>query len=353
MTKYNHAKIEAKWQKIWAEKKVFAAKDKSAKPKYYCLIEFPYPSGEGLHVGHPRSYTALDILARKRRMQGYNVLYPIGFDAFGLPTENFAIKTKTHPAVVTKNNIANFTQQLKSLGFSFDWDRQVTTADPEYYQWTQWIFLQMYKHGLAYKDSMTINWCPSCKIGLANEEVVNGRCERCGTEVEKRQKEQWLLKITEYADRLIEDLETVDYPARVKTQQINWIGRSEGAAINFVVDGIKETLEVYTTRPDTIFGATFMVLAPEHPLLANGKWQIVKKCKPMSYKLGRRQTLSELMGLKKKPEYSLGCTPLIQPLAKKFLSGWPITCWKAMVLAQLWQFPPTTSAIMTLPRNII
>jgi len=264
---YDHKKIEPKWQKYWEKKKVFAAKDKSDKNKFYCLIEFPYPSGDGLHVGHPRSYTALDILARKRRMQGYNVLYPIGFDAFGLPSENYAIKTGIHPAITTEKNIKTFTRQLKSLGFSFDWSRQVTTTDPDYYKWTQWIFLKMYENGLAYKSKISINWCLSCKIGLANEEVVNGKCERCSGQVEKRDKEQWLLRITEYAEKLIDDLELVDYPDRIKNQQINWIGRSEGAEINFKVDGVNQQLRVYTTRPDTLFGATFMVLAPEHELV--------------------------------------------------------------------------------------
>lgn len=264
---YNPHEIEPHWQKIWEESKAFGAEQSSSKPAYFCLIEFPYPSGEGLHVGHPRSFTALDMLARKRRMQGYNVLYPIGFDAFGLPSENYAIKTGIHPAVTTAKNIANFTRQLKALGLSFDWDRAVTTTDPEYYRWTQWIFLQMFKHGLAYKDSIAINWCPSCKIGLANEEVVNGTCERCGGPVEKRQKEQWLLKITNYAERLIADLDQVDYLDKIKAQQINWIGKSEGAEITFplTVDG--HNLTVFTTRPDTLYGATFMVIAPEHPVV--------------------------------------------------------------------------------------
>ncbi|MFA6382174.1 MAG: leucine--tRNA ligase [Candidatus Buchananbacteria bacterium] len=266
-------KGESRWQKVWEKTKAFAAADKSAKPKYYCLIEFPYPSGEGLHVGHPRSNTALDILARKRRMEGYNVLYPIGFDAFGLPSENYAIKTGIHPAITTEKNIKTFTTQLKALGFSFDWDRVITTTDPKYYKWTQWIFLKMYEHGLAYKAKIPINWCLSCKIGLANEEVVSGKCERCGGEVEKREKEQWMLKITNYADRLIEDLETVDYLDRIKQQQINWIGRSEGAEIDFVVVTSNKrqvtSLKVFTTRPDTLFGATFMVISPEHELLRN------------------------------------------------------------------------------------
>ena len=223
MASYDPNIIEPKWQTYWEEKKLFAAADRSSKPKYYCLIEFPYPSGEGLHVGHPRPYTALDVLARKRRMQGYNVLYPIGFDAFGLPTENYAIKTGAHPQTITERNVATFTAQLKALGLSFDWDRQVVTTDPAYYRWTQWIFLKLFEHGLAYKAKMPINWCPSCRIGLANEEVAGGACERCGTAVEQREKEQWLLKITRYADRLADDLAPVDYPERIKTQQINLI----------------------------------------------------------------------------------------------------------------------------------
>ncbi|NUM25563.1 MAG: leucine--tRNA ligase [Candidatus Buchananbacteria bacterium] len=274
MKKYDHSKIEKKWQKFWEDKKQFAADDESSKPKYYCLIEFPYPSGEGLHVGHPRSYTALDILARKRRMQGYNVLYPIGFDAFGLPSENYAIKTGTSPEIITKKNIENFTRQLKSFGFSFDWDRTVTTTDPSYYKWTQWIFLKMYEHDLAYKAKMPINWCVSCKIGLANEEVVNGKCERCGGEVIKKELEQWMFRITRYADRLIDDLETVDYLDRIKQQQINWIGRSEGAEIDFKITGQDHALTVYTTRPDTLFGATFIVIAPEHNLITDCQSQI-------------------------------------------------------------------------------
>lgn len=265
--RYDHKTIEKKWQKYWEDHKTFAAKDKSSKPKYYCLVEFPYPSGEGLHVGHPRGYTAIDILARKRRMQGYNVLYPMGFDAFGLPSENYAIKTGIHPAETTQKNINTFKDQLKSLGLSFDWDREITTTDPGYYKWTQWIFLKMHEKGLAYKEKMNINWCPSCKTGLANEEVINGHCERCGHEVEKREKEQWMLKITNYADRLIDDLALVDYPERVATQQINWIGKSHGAEIDFQIDSSDEYLTVFTTRPDTLFGVTFMVLSPEHPLV--------------------------------------------------------------------------------------
>ncbi|MFQ6605924.1 MAG: leucine--tRNA ligase [Fidelibacterota bacterium] len=268
MKEYNFKDIETKWQAYWDRNHTFRAIDLSEKPKYYCLVEFPYPSGDGLHVGHPRSYTALDILARKKRMEGYNVLFPMGFDSFGLPSENYAIKTGIHPSITTKDNIERFTTQLKSLGFSFDWSRTFSTTDPEYYKWTQWIFIQLFNHGLAYKDRMPINWCLSCKTGLANEEVVDGKCERCGGEVEKRQISQWMLKITEYADRLVSDLDTVNYLDKIKRQQINWVGRSEGAEVTFRVDGhADDEITVYTTRPDTLFGATFMVLSPEHPLV--------------------------------------------------------------------------------------
>ena len=271
MAVYKHKTIEKKWQKSWEKQGLYKAEDGSAKPKYYCLIEFPYPSGAGLHVGHVRSQTALDIIARKKRMDGFNVLYPIGWDAFGLPTENFAIKTGKHPTVVTKENIAVFKKQIKSLGISFDWSREINTTDPAYYKWTQWIFLKLFEKGLAYKKEMPINWCPKCKIGLANEEVIDGKCERCGTQSERRVMAQWMLKITEYADRLIEDLETVDYLEKIKTQQINWIGRSYGAEIKFEVKSQKskvlEDITVFTTRPDTVFGATFLVLSPEHELV--------------------------------------------------------------------------------------
>ena len=268
--KYNSKNIEKKWQKIWEEKKVFAADNNSDKPKYYALIEFPYPSGKGLHVGHPRPYTALDVVSRKRRMQGFNVLYPIGWDAFGLPTENYAIKNRIHPRVVTEQNIEHFKNQVKSLGISFDWDREIDTANPAYYKWTQWIFLQLLKRGLAYKSKMAVNFCTSCKCVLANEEVVNGVCERCGSEVVHKVKSQWMLKITEYAQRLIDDLELVDYPERVKAQQKNWIGRSEGAQISFGTSS-GDNIDVFTTRPDTIFGVTYMVISPEHPILS--KWK--------------------------------------------------------------------------------
>ena len=267
--KYDYKNIEKKWQKIWDENKTFAAKNDYSMPKFYGLVEFPYPSGQGLHVGHPRSYTALDIVARKKRLQGYNVLYPMGWDAFGLPTENYAIKNHIHPSVVTKNNIENFKRQLKSLGFSFDWDREVNTTDPNYYKWTQWIFLQLYKHGLAYKKEMSVNWCTSCKCVLANEEVVNGVCERCGSEVIHKDKSQWMLKITAYADKLLEGLNNVDFIDRVKTQQRNWIGRSYGTQVKFNTT-LGDYFEVFTTRADTLFGATYCVISPEHPLL--DKW---------------------------------------------------------------------------------
>ena len=264
--KYDHKQVEKKWQDIWDEKQCFKAENGSDKEKFYALVEFPYPSGQGLHVGHPRSYTALDIVARKKRMQGYNVLYPMGWDAFGLPTENFAIKNHVHPAEVTKKNIARFKSQLKSLGLSFDWSREINTTDPSYYKWTQWIFLQLFKKGLAYKKEMSVNWCTSCKCVLANEEVVNGVCERCGSEVVHKTKSQWMLAITKYAQRLIDDLDDVNYIERVKIQQKNWIGRSTGAEVDFkTTEG--DTLTVYTTRPDTLFGATYMVISPEHPMI--------------------------------------------------------------------------------------
>lgn len=266
MQDYLHLQIEKKWQDIWDEKETFKAYNDYTKPKYYPLVEFPYPSGQGLHVGHPRPYTALDIVARKRRMEGYNVLYPMGWDAFGLPTENYAIKNKIHPAVVTEQNIKRFKGQLKSLGLSFDWSREINSTDPKYYKWTQWIFLKLFEKGLAYKKEMDINWCTSCKVGLANEEVVGGVCERCGGAVVKKAKSQWMLKITEYAERLINDLDDLDYIERVKTQQKNWIGRSEGMEVDFRTTS-GDNLRVYTTRPDTIYGATYMVLSPEHPML--------------------------------------------------------------------------------------
>ena len=271
---YNHKVIEKKWQDIWDEKKAFAATCDYSKPKFYALVEFPYPSGQGLHVGHPRPYTALDIVARKRRMQGYNVLYPMGWDAFGLPTENYAIKNKIHPKVVTANNVSRFKEQLHSLGYSFDWDREVNTTDPDYYKWTQWIFLKLFQEGLAYKKEMPINWCPSCKVGLANEEVVGGTCERCGSSVVRKVKSEWMLKITEYADKLLEGLEDVDYIERVKVSQKNWIGKSQGAEVDFSIKGKEDKLRVYTTRCDTLFGVTYMVVSPEHPMIDKYKTEI-------------------------------------------------------------------------------
>lgn len=271
---YNHREVETKWQKVWDDEKAFATSNDYTKPKYYALVEFPYPSGQGLHVGHPRPYTALDIVARKRRMQGYNVLYPMGWDAFGLPTENYAIKNHIHPKIVTKNNVARFKEQLHSLGYSFDWDREINTTDVNYYKWTQWIFLKLFNAGLAYKTEMPINWCTSCKVGLANEEVVNGVCERCGSEVVRKVKSQWMLKITDYAEKLLEGLDTVDYIERVKVSQKNWIGKSTGAEVDFILKDKEDKLTVYTTRPDTLFGVTYMVMSPEHPFIDKYKADI-------------------------------------------------------------------------------
>ena len=281
--KYDYSKIEKKWQDIWDEKQTFAAKDDYTLPKFYGLVEFPYPSGQGLHVGHPRSYTALDIVSRKKRLEGYNVLYPMGWDAFGLPTENFAIKNHIHPSVVTEKNIANFKRQLKSLGFSFDWSREINTTDPEYYKWTQWIFLQLYKKGLAYKKKMSINWCTSCKCVLANEEVVNGVCERCGSEVVHKEKSQWMLKITDYAEKLLDGLDDVDFIERVKTQQRNWIGKSFGTQVTFNTTN-KDSFDVFTTRADTLFGVTYMVMSPEHPLIEKWSSQIENLKEVEAYK---------------------------------------------------------------------
>lgn len=271
---YNHKEVETKWQKVWDDEKAFKVGEDFSKPKFYALVEFPYPSGQGLHVGHPRPYTALDIVARKRRMQGYNVLYPMGWDAFGLPTENYAIKNKIHPKIVTANNVKRFKNQLHSLGYSFDWDREINTTDPNYYHWTQWIFLKLFKAGLAYKTEMPINWCTSCKVGLANEEVVNGVCERCGSQVIRKAQSQWMLKITEYADKLIDGLDSVDYIERVKVSQKNWIGRSTGAEVDFKIKDTDEKLTIYTTRCDTLFGVTYMVVSPEHPILDKYKDRI-------------------------------------------------------------------------------
>ena len=322
---YNFKEIEQKWQSKWYKEGTFNAKqDFSNKKKWYGLIEFPYPSGQGLHVGHPRSYTALDIIARKKRMEGYNVLYPIGFDAFGLPAENYAIKNHVHPKITTENNINHFREQLKSLGFSFDWSREVNTTDPDYYKWTQWIFIQLYKKGLAYKATMPINFCTGCKVGLANEEVVNGVCERCGSPVVQKEKSQWMLKITEYAQRLIDDLDDIDFLDKIKAQQINWIGRSEGAEVNFKIEGTDETLLIYTTRPDTIFGATYMVVAPEHELIKKYSDRIINLEEVNEYKaksalksdferaeLNKEKTGVEIKGIK-----------AINPLTKEAIPIW-------------------------------
>ncbi len=305
MAIYPFQQIESKWQKRWEETQPYRAENDSSKPKCYLLIEFPYPSAAGLHVGHPRSYTAMDVVARKRRMEGYNVLFPIGFDAFGLPAENYAIQTGTHPRVTTEKNIANYRRQLKMLGFSFDWSREVDTTDPRYYKWTQWMFLRMFERGLAYKDEVPINWCTKCNVGLANEEVVTGFCERCGSEVVRRTKSQWMLRITKYADRLLEDLATVDYIEPVVNQQCNWIGKSHGAEIDFPIVGTDEKLRVFTTRPDTLFGATYMVLSPEHPLMDRhaakiGNWEALEEYRrqaAMKSDLDRTELAKEKTGL--------------------------------------------------------
>ncbi len=321
---YNPNAIEKKWQKIWDEDKTFHSEIDPDKEKYYALVEFPYPSGQGLHVGHPRPYTALDVVARKRRLEGYNVLYPMGFDAFGLPTENYAIKNKIHPAKVTEDNIKNFKNQLKSIGFSFDWDREVNTTDPDYYKWSQWIFIQLYKHGLAYKNEMSVNWCPSCQVGLANEEVVDGKCERCGSEVVHKMKNQWMLKITEYADRLIDDLDEVDYEDRIKAQQINWIGRSKGANVDFTIKDSDDKLTVYTTRPDTIFGVTYMVISPEHPILDQYKDKINNFDEVISYQEeARKKSDFERAELNKdKTGVMLDGISAINPLSGKEIPIW-------------------------------
>ncbi len=321
---YNFEKIEKKWQNKWEQEGTFYAKKDYTMKKWYGLIEFPYPSGQGLHVGHPRSFTALDIIARKKRLEGYNVLYPIGFDAFGLPAENYAIKTNVHPKITTSQNIAHFTEQLKALGISFDWSRKIDTTDPNYYKWTQWIFIQLFKHGLAYKTTMPINFCTGCKVGLANEEVVNGVCERCGSPIVQKEKSEWMLKITDYAQRLIDDLEDVDFLEKIKTQQKNWIGRSEGAEVEFKISKLNKSLKVYTTRPDTLFGSTYMVISPEHPIIEELKNNIenleeVKKYQELASQksaferseLNKEKTGLEIKGIK-----------AINPATKKEIPIW-------------------------------
>ncbi|MDY2938881.1 MAG: leucine--tRNA ligase [Fusicatenibacter sp.] len=322
--RYEPQKIEKKWQKIWQDEKAFAATDDYTKPKYYALVEFPYPSGQGLHVGHPRPYTALDIVARKRRMQGYNVLYPMGWDAFGLPTENYAIKNHVHPKIVTKNNVQHFKDQLQSLGYSFDWEREINTTDPEYYHWTQWIFLKLFKAGLAYKKEMPINWCTSCKVGLANEEVVNGVCERCGSPVVRKVKSEWMLKFTEYADKLIDGLDDVDYIERVKTSQKNWIGRSHGAEVDFSLKDKPEKLKIYTTRPDTLFGVTYMVLSPEHPYIDKYKdeiknWDAVCEYREMA---ARKSDFERSELAKEKTGVMLDGLTAVNPVNQKEIPIW-------------------------------
>ena len=324
MREYNPKEIEKKWQNYWDENETYKTQDDFNKEKFYALVEFPYPSAQGLHVGHPRSYTAMDIIARKRRYEGQNVLFPMGWDAFGLPTENYAIKNKIHPAKVTEDNVANFKKQLKSIGFSFDWSKEINTTDPDYYKWTQWIFLQFFKKGLAYKAEMPINWCTSCKVGLANEEVVAGHCERCGSDVIQKVKSQWMLKITEYAQRLIDDLEDVDYIERVKTQQKNWIGRSEGAEVDFGIENSKDKITVFTTRPDTIFGATYMVISPEHPYIEKYSSRIENLDKVLEYqKEARKKSDFERTELSKdKTGVVLKGLNAINPITNKEIPIW-------------------------------
>ncbi len=323
-TPYNHREVEGKWQKVWDDEKAFKTSDDYSKPKYYALVEFPYPSGQGLHVGHPRPYTALDIVARKRRMQGYNVLYPMGWDAFGLPTENYAIQNHIHPRVVTENNVKRFKGQLHALGYSFDWEREINTTDVNYYKWTQWIFLKLFHAGLAYKTEMPINWCTSCKVGLANEEVVNGVCERCGSEVVRRVKSQWMLKITDYADKLIQGLDTVDYVERVKVSQKNWIGKSTGAEVDFILKGKEDKLTVYTTRPDTLFGVTYMVMSPEHPFIDKYKdeiknWEDVVAYREMA---ARKSDFERTELAKNKTGVMLDGLMAVNPVNKKEIPVW-------------------------------
>lgn len=321
---YSPKDIEKKWQNIWEEEKAFKVGTDKSKPKFYALVEFPYPSGQGLHVGHPRPYTALDIIARKRRLEGYNVLYPMGWDAFGLPTENYAIKNHIHPKIVTKKNIEHFTEQLKALGYSFDWDREINTTDPDYYKWTQWIFLQLFKKGLAYKSEMPINWCTSCKVGLANEEVVGGVCERCGGEVVRKVKSQWMLKITEYADKLIDDLDMVDYIEKIKVSQVNWIGRSVGAEVDFKIAGKQENLRIFTTRPDTLFGATYMVISPEHPLIDRYKDEIKNYEELINYReqAAKKSDFERTELVKEKTGVRIDGLTAVNPVNKKEIPIW-------------------------------
>lgn len=341
---YDFKRIDKKWQKYWEDNKTFEAKTGENKKKSFLLIEFPYPSGQGLHVGHPRSYTALDSVARKRRLEGENVLFAIGWDAFGLPAENYAIKNHVHPEIITAKNIANFKRQLKSIGFSFDWSREINTTDPDYYKWTQWIFLKMFEKGLAYKKEMPINWCTSCKCGLANEEVVGGKCERCGGEVIQKQQSQWMLKITAYAQRLLDDLKDLDYADRIKAQQINWIGRSEGAEVNFEINETGETLTVYTTRPDTLYGATYMVVSPEHPMIDKYKDKIKNIDEVLAYRAesGKKSDFERTELAKDKTGVALsGIT------AKNPLTGRDIPVWTSDYVLMSYG----TGAIMAVPAH--
>ncbi len=321
---YNHREVEQRWQKLWDEERAFVVSEDYSKPKYYALVEFPYPSGQGLHVGHPRPYTALDIVARKRRMQGYNVLYPMGWDAFGLPTENYAIKNKIHPKIVTANNVERFKNQLHSLGYSFDWEREINTTDVEYYKWTQWIFLKLFHAGLAYKSEMPINWCTSCKVGLANEEVVNGVCERCGAPVVRKVKSQWMLKITDYAEKLLQGLDQVDFIDRVKVSQKNWIGKSQGAEVDFAIAGKEDKLRVYTTRPDTLFGATYMVISPEHPLIEKYQDEIknLEQVKEYQDQAARKSDFERSELAKEKTGVALEGIVAINPVNGKEIPIW-------------------------------
>ncbi len=323
-TAYLPKDIEKKWQEIWDKEEAFKVGEDYTKPKYYALVEFPYPSGQGLHVGHPRPYTALDIISRKRRMQGYNVLFPMGWDAFGLPTENYAIKNHIHPRIVTENNVEHFKAQLRALGYSFDWSREVNTTDPKYYKWTQWIFLKLFKKGLAYKTQMPINWCTSCKVGLANEEVVNGKCERCGGEVVRKVKSQWMLKITEYADKLLEGLDHVDYIEPVKISQRNWIGRSIGAEVDFKLADREDTLRIFTTRPDTLFGATYMVISPEHPLIEKYREEIANYEEVAAYReqAAKKSDFERTELAKEKTGVLLGKIRAINPVNGKQIPIW-------------------------------
>ena len=354
--KYDPNAIEGKWQKKWLEEKTFAAKTGDAsKPKFYGLVEFPYPSGQGLHVGHARPYTAMDVVARKKRMEGYNVLFPMGYDAFGLPTENYAIKNHIHPAKVTHDNIANFTKQLQMLGYSFDWDRVINTTDPEYYKWTQWIFLQLFKNGLAYKTTMPVNWCTSCKCVLANEEVVDGVCERCGAPVIRKEKSQWMLKITEYAQRLIDDLDELDFIERVKTQQKNWIGRSTGAEVTFKAT-TGDDIVVFTTRPDTLFGATYMVISPEHAYVKQWADKLTNLDEVNAYvaEAARKSDFerTELAADKEKTGVMLQGVRAINPVNGRkipiFISDYVLASYGT---GPLWPCPPTTPVTGPLPRS--